>query len=158
MKHAFDPFGLSVPLGHYIGGQYVSASEEISVIAPSNGGTFGAIPCACAEMVDRAVAAARSALYQSDWGHSVPRDRLRALRNWADLIEQEAETLARLEAVCSSRPVADVMAGDIPVTAEQIRFFAEFADKECDALAPTAEGHLGMIASEPYGVVGAITP
>ncbi|WP_297773859.1 aldehyde dehydrogenase family protein [uncultured Roseovarius sp.] len=158
MTFAFDPSGLTLPFGHYIGGRYVSASEDIAVSAPSNGAIMGAIPRADAAMVDRAVEAARTALRGSGWGHAAPRERLRALHRWADLIEQEAETLARLEAVCSSRPVAEVMAGDIPVTAEQIRFFAEFADKECDALAPTPEGHLGMITSEPYGVVGAITP
>ena len=48
------------------------------------------------------------------------------------------------------------MGGDIAVTAEQIRFFAEFADKECDDLAPTGSASLGMVMSEPYGVVGVI--
>jgi aldehyde dehydrogenase (NAD+) len=158
MTFAFDPLGLALPPGHHIGGQYISATEDIAISAPSNGASLGAIPRADAAIVDRAVEAGRTALQTSGWGIAAPRDRLRALHRWADLIEREAETLARLEAVCSSRPVAEVMAGDIPVTAEQIRFFAEFADKECDALAPTAEGHLGMITSEPYGVVGAITP
>ncbi|MHA7826150.1 MAG: aldehyde dehydrogenase family protein [Roseovarius sp.] len=126
--------------------------------APSSGASLGAIPLADGETVDRAVIAARATLESSGWGRAAPRDRLRALRKWADLIEQEAPTLARLEAACSSRPVGEVLAGDIPVTAQQIRFFAEFADKECDVLAPTDDDHLGMIASEPYGVVGAITP
>ncbi len=44
------------------------------------------------------------------------------------------------------------------MTAEQIRFFAEFADKEGGDLVPTDDTSLGMIMTEPYGVVGAITP
>lgn len=44
------------------------------------------------------------------------------------------------------------------VTAEQIRFFAEFADKEGGTLAPTADGAFGFIEDAPYGVVGAIAP
>ena len=37
----------------------------------------------------------------------------------------------------STRPVGHLVAGDIAVTAEQIRFFAEFADKEGSDLVPT---------------------
>ena len=44
------------------------------------------------------------------------------------------------------------------MTAEQIRFFAEMADKEGGDLVPTAAGALGMTVTEPYGVVAAITP
>src|SRR5690606_7708031 len=51
----------------------------------------------------------------------------------------------------------EALTGDVAIAAEQIRFFAEFADKECDDLVPTADSQLGFIASEPYGVVGAIT-
>jgi acyl-CoA reductase-like NAD-dependent aldehyde dehydrogenase len=52
------------------------------------------------------------------------------MQRWADLMEEEATTLARLEATSSTRPIAQLIEGDIAVTAEQIRFFAEFADKE----------------------------
>lgn len=158
MTHSFDPDSLTLPCAHHIGGRLVAAEGLIDVHAPSDGRPLGAIPRGDTGMVDQAVQAARDALASSGWSRVAPRDRVRALHRWADLIEAESETLARLEAVCSSRPVANVMAGDVPVTAEQIRFFAEFADKECDDLVPTAEGQLGMIASAPYGVVGAITP
>lgn len=158
MTFAFDPQSVPLPCGHFIGGQYVTSDEAITVIAPSDGRALGAIPRGDAAVVDAAVQAAQGALESSGWGRAAPRDRLRAMHRWADLIEAEADTLAKLEAVCSSRPVANAIAGDVPVTAEQIRFFAEFADKECDALVPTDAGKLGMIASEPYGVVGAITP
>ena len=83
------------------------------------------------------------------------RRRVAALGN---LIEHEAEALARVEALSSTRPIGQLVAGDIAITAEQIRFFAEFADKEGGDLVPTDDEHLGMIMTEPYGVVGAITP
>lgn len=158
MTLAFDPSSLTLPSGHFIGGRHVEGPEEIAVTAPSSGLALRAVPRADAGIVDRAVTNARTALDESGWGRVAPRERLRALSRWADLIEAEAAVLARLEAVCSSRPVAEVAAGDVPVTAEQIRFFAEFADKECDDLVPTSGDHLGMISSEPYGVIGAITP
>lgn len=158
MSFSFDPYSVSLPEGHFIGGSYVSGPDAMEVRAPSTGAVIGAIPCADASVVDQAVAAARAALATSKWAVIAPRERLRALCRWADLIEAEAETLAQLEAVCSSRPVGEAMTGDVLVTAEQIRFFAELADKECDDLVPTAETSMGFIASEPYGVVGAITP
>ena len=158
MTPAPTPQVPALPDGHFIGGVYVPGAAAIEVTSPSTGVAIGAIPCADAEMVDRAVAAARAALARSNWGGQRPRERLKALHRWADLIEAEAETLARLEAICSSRPMAHVAAGDIPVTAEQIRFFAEFADKEGGDLVPVGDDAFGYIADEPYGVVGAIAP
>lgn len=151
-------FDTALPNGHFIDGAYLPGPEAIEVISPSTGQRLGAIPRADAGVVDLAVAAARAALARSNWGGIAPRDRLRALQAWADLIEAEAGRLAWLEAVCSSRPLAHAQAGDIPVTAEQIRFFAEFADKEGGSLVPTPDSAFGFIADEPYGVVGAITP
>ena len=148
----------TLPNGHFIAGRYVRGEDAIDVISPSTGARVGAIPRAGAAVVDAAVQAARAALAASNWGSIAPRDRLKALHAWADLIEKEALTLAWLEAICSSRPLVQVRTGDIPVTAEQIRFFAEFADKEGGALVPTADDAFGYISDAPYGVVGAITP
>ncbi|MGR3248761.1 MAG: aldehyde dehydrogenase family protein [Paracoccus sp. (in: a-proteobacteria)] len=157
MTMSFDPGSLDLVATHFIGGRHVAGRAQLPVHAPSDGRVLAHIPVADADMVDRAVGAARAALASSNWGGLPPRDRTRALHRWADLIEADAQ-LARLEAVCSSRPVAHVKAGDIPVTAEQIRFFAEFADKEGGDLVPTGSGSMGFIASEPYGVIGAIAP
>ncbi|WP_136684000.1 aldehyde dehydrogenase family protein [Falsirhodobacter xinxiangensis] len=155
---AFRPEDLTLPNGHFIGGAYVQGAPEMEVRAPSTGQVLATVPRADAEVVDRAVAAARAALKSSGWGGLRPRERTAALHRWADLIEAEATTLARLEAVCSSRPVSHAATGDVTITAEQIRFFAEFADKEGGDLVPTGDGSFGFIASEPYGVIGAIAP
>jgi len=155
---SFDPASVTLPRGHHIGGEWVDAKDGVDLRRPSDGVAFAACPIADAALVDRAVAAAKQALARSGWARVAPRERARALHRWADLIEAEVETLARLEAIASTRPISDLMAGDIPVTAEQIRFFAEFADKEGGVLAPTASDSFGMIATEPYGVIGAITP
>ena len=151
-------FDIPLPNGHFIAGRSVPGGDAIEVISPSTGQRIGAIPRADAALVDEAVQAARAARAASNWGGIAPRERLKALHAWADLIEQEAETLAYLEAVCSSRPLVQARVGDVMVTAEQIRFFAEFADKEGGALVPTSDSAFGFIADEPYGVVGAITP
>ena len=158
MSLSFDPASVTLPRGHFIAGEWVGDRDGIDLRRPSDAAAFATCPVADADLVDRAVAAARRALATSGWARIAPRDRARALHRWADLIEAEAETLARLEAVASTRPISELIAGDVPVTAEQIRFFAEFADKEGGELVPTGSDSFGMIATEPYGVVGAITP
>jgi aldehyde dehydrogenase (NAD+) len=158
MGLSFDPDTVSLPVGHFIGGELIAAEGEIEMCRPSDGKAYAGCPVAGVDMVGRAVESAKAALKSSNWGGVRPRERTKALQAWADLIEAEAETLARIEALCSTRPVGQLVAGDIAITAEQIRFFAEFADKEGSELVPTDDATLGMIMSEPYGVVGAITP
>ncbi|MBZ9793149.1 aldehyde dehydrogenase family protein [Rhizobium sp. 3T7] len=158
MTLSFDPDTLPLPVGHFIGDRLIPAEGAIDMHRPSDGKAYAGCPLAGEALVDRAVETAKNALKASNWGGVRPRERTVVLQRWADLIEREAETLAKLEALSSTRPVGHLIAGDIAVSAEQIRFFAEFADKEGSDLVPTDDNNLGMIMTEPYGVVGAITP
>lgn len=158
MTLSFNPETLKLPFYHYIGGQRIDAAGAIEMHRPSDGKAYGDCPIADDALVDRAVENAKATLKTSGWADSRPRERLNAMHRWADLIEQEALTLARMEAVSSTRPIAHLIEGDIAVTAEQIRFFAEFADKEGSEVVPTSTNTFGMTLSEPYGVIGAITP
>ncbi|ACP22094.1 predicted NAD-dependent aldehyde dehydrogenase (plasmid) [Sinorhizobium fredii NGR234] len=158
MTLSFDPDSLPLPVGHFIGDRLLPAEGFIDMHRPSDGKAYAGCPIADEALVDQAVETAKKALKASNWGGLRPRERTVALQRWADLIESEAETLAKLEALSSTRPVGHLVAGDIAVSAEQIRFFAEFADKEGSDLVPTDDSNLGMIMTEPYGVVAAITP
>ncbi|RFB79958.1 aldehyde dehydrogenase family protein [Methylovirgula sp. 4M-Z18] len=158
MNLSFNPDTLALPIHHLIGDRRVPAKGVIGMRRPSDGKSYADCPQASADLVDEAVATAKAALKTSNWGGVRPRERINVMHRWADLIEQEAVTLAKLEAIASTRPVGELVAGDVAITAEQIRFFAEFADKEGSDLVPTDDGNLGMTMSEPYGVVGAITP
>ncbi|WP_137391115.1 aldehyde dehydrogenase family protein [Rhodoligotrophos defluvii] len=158
MDLSFDPADVSLPSGHYIGGRHRPATGGVTLYRPSDGVAFADCPIGDENLVDEAVQTALAALKASGWASCRPRERVNAMHRWADLIEAEAETLARLEAVASTRPVAQAIEADVAITAEQIRFFAEMADKEGGDLVPTAESQMGMILTEPYGVVGAITP
>ncbi|ASY65922.1 Aldehyde dehydrogenase (plasmid) [Sinorhizobium sojae CCBAU 05684] len=158
MTLSFDPDTVTLPIGHFIGDRLVPAQGVIDMYRPSDGKAYAGCPLADEVVVDRAVETAKQALKASNWGGVRPRERTVALQRWANLIEREAATLAKLEALSSTRPVGHLIAGDIAVSAEQIRFFAEFADKEGSDVVPTDDANLGMIMTEPYGVVGAITP
>ncbi|HUG23615.1 aldehyde dehydrogenase family protein [Piscinibacter sp.] len=154
----FDPASVQMPCGHFIGGRVVEAPDAFTVHRPSDGRPHAALPLADASTVDAAVRDADTAHKRSDWARRAPRERARVLRRWADLIEADVQRLAPLEAVCSTRPLRDAAAWDVPFTAEGLRFFAEYCDKLGGEVAATRSDHLGLVVSEPYGVVGAISP
>jgi aldehyde dehydrogenase (NAD+) len=156
----FHPDHINVLSGHFIDGALVPASFDagIEVYRPSDGKRYAALPLADAETVDRAVSNAWTRWRASDWARRAPRERARVLRRWADLVEADGAVLAPLEAVGSTRPLREALAWDVPFTAEGLRFFAEYADKLGGEVAATRSDHLGLTVTEPYGVVGAITP
>lgn len=113
MSSSFDPESLDLPQGHFIGGAYRPMPEVTTLCRPSDGRAFAGCPIADADLVDEAVSVAENALKSSGWGRCQPRDRTRALQRWADLIEAEAEPLAQLEAVASTRPIRNLVAGTL---------------------------------------------
>ncbi|MBZ7924872.1 aldehyde dehydrogenase family protein [Ensifer adhaerens] len=158
MTATFDPRNVPLPKGHWINGRYLTGVPLIELLRPSDAFAYAASPVADDEVVDLAVTSAAAALQRSGWTTCRPTERANILKRWASLIETNAQRLGQLESIASTRPIAESVSIDAAVTAEQIRFFAEFADKEGGDVVPTDSDHLGMILSEPYGVVGAITP
>ncbi|PTM42124.1 aldehyde dehydrogenase family protein [Bosea sp. 124] len=154
----FAPDSIAFATGHYIGGETVPAGDRIPVARPSDLVDYAELPVATADTVDRAVTNATQAVARSGWASRPPRERARAMRRWAELIEERAVELGRLEALGSTRPIVQAITGDVASVAEGIRFFSEWADKLGGDVAATRSDHLGLIVSEPYGVVGAITP
>jgi aldehyde dehydrogenase (NAD+) len=155
----FDPDAVRVPNGHFIDGRLVEgAGSTLAFRRPSDNVLCAALPIADAETVDQAVQNAMHAYRTSDWATGAPRARARLLRRWADLIEANKIMLGQLEAATSTRPVKDAIEIDIPYAADCIRFFAEFADKLGGEVAATRADQLGMVTSEPYGVVATIAP
>ncbi len=155
----FDPDSVEIPCGHFIGGKLVREDgPTISVRRPSDNRIYAELPIGDAAVVDHAVQNAGKAQETSGWATQPPRERARAMKRWADLIDAEVESLGRLEALGSTRPIMQAIAVDVASTAEGLRFFAEYADKLGGEVAATRSDNLGLVVSEPYGVVGAITP
>jgi aldehyde dehydrogenase (NAD+) len=154
-----DPDRIAVRGEHFIDGRYIAGrGDTLPVARPSDARVHATLAAADAGVVDHAVESAWKAFCMSDWARRPPRDRARVLRRWADLIEVDVESLAPMEAVGSTRPLADAASFDVPFTAEGLRFFAEYADKIGGDVAATRHDQLGMTIAEPYGVVAAIAP
>lgn len=159
MVDGFDPNKVNFGAGHFIGGRITAGpGASMDVRRPSDGRVYAQLPLANPAKVDEAVENAWTAFRTSGWVSQPPRDRIAVLRRWADLIAADSATLGPLEALGSTRPIADVLAWDIPYVAECIRFFSEFADKIGGEVAATSPDKLGLTITEPYGVVAAIAP
>jgi aldehyde dehydrogenase (NAD+) len=154
----FRPEDVALPVGHFLAGKLVPGGADIAVTSPGNGRVLAYLPEAGAALVDEAAQTAARVQRESGWASCAPRERAKVLRRWADLVERNAMELARLETVCSTRPIAQTVGWDIPFLAEGIRFFAEYCDKVGGDVAATATNLLGMTVCEPYGVTGAIAP
>jgi 1-pyrroline dehydrogenase len=111
-----------------------------------------------ADDVDRAVAAARSA-FEETWSDSTPGERQAALLKMADIVEEHGEEFGRLESANVGKPFAVTMSEEIPVIADQFRFFAGGARfLEGRATGEYMKGFTSMIRREPIGIAGLIAP
>src|ERR1700730_9049103 len=110
-------------LSNFIDGERVTsegASEP--VLNPATGEELARAANSSAEDVDRAVRAARRAF--PGWSQTTPAERSSALLAMAQVIEEHAEELARTEALTAGKPLAAVQSDEIPVMADNLRFFA----------------------------------
>src|ERR1044072_4678142 len=146
-------------LRNFIGGQAVGAGGGgvEDVVNPATGEAIAEAPLSTKPDVDAAVAAAKGAF--EGWAATPPGERARALLRMADLVEERGEEIADLEAAYGGKPRAAVIEDEIPVMADQLRFFAGAARcMEGRAAGEYMEAHTSFIRREPVGVVGQITP
>jgi betaine-aldehyde dehydrogenase len=146
-------------LRNVIGGKAVDPAEGRTedIVNPATGEAIAEAPLSTKPDVDAAVAAAWEAF--GGWSSTPPGERARALLRMADLIEERGEEIAELEAADAGKPRAAVVEDEIPVMADQLRFFAGAARCiEGRAADEYMAGHTSFIRREPVGVVGQITP
>jgi betaine-aldehyde dehydrogenase len=142
--------------------QEASQSGTFTVINPATEAAIAELPLAGPAEVDAAVAAAHGQFAGGDWSRLSGAERGRLLWRIADLIEDDADTLAVLEALDVGKPVGDPAAIDIPLSAETFRHFAGWADKLHGSTVPVPDffgrPRFSYTVREPVGVVAAITP
>ena len=146
-------------LQNFIDGQFVDPLDGATapVINPANGEQIAEAPLSQKEDVDNAVAAAKRAF--EIWSQTTPAERATTLLNLADAIEDHADELAGLESANAGKPIKAVTEDEIPVMADNLRFFAGAARcMEGKATGEYLEGYTSMIRREPVGVVGQIAP
>jgi acyl-CoA reductase-like NAD-dependent aldehyde dehydrogenase len=152
--------GLKTPIHHqlFIGGRFVDAEngETQATLNPHDNSVIADVAMAGKADIDKAVGAATQAF--PAWARLAAADRGRILLKLADLIETNAEELARLESLDTGHPLKDSRALDVPRTAACFRYFGGMADKLQGDVVPVESGFLNYLLREPVGVVGQVVP
>jgi betaine-aldehyde dehydrogenase len=131
--------------------------ETMAVLNPATGEEQWRAPVSSVEEVDRAVKAARRAF--EGWSQTTPAERSQALLALAATIEQHGEEIARLEALNAGKPIVAVARDELPVMADNLRFFAGAARcLEGRAAGEYMRGYTSFVRREAVGVIGQITP
>lgn len=106
--------------------------------------------------VDTAVAAARKAL-EGVWAETPPSDRGRMLTKLADLLEENIDTLAAIEALDNGKAVS-IARIDVGMASGCLRYYGGWADKIHGKTIDTDPESFNYTRHEPIGVCGQIIP
>jgi acyl-CoA reductase-like NAD-dependent aldehyde dehydrogenase len=143
-----------------IGGEWRHAAshEELEVVNPATEEAVGTVPAGSAADVELAVETARQAF--SGWAATDVEKRAHILARAADLIEENAKSLAAGLTAEQGKPVAEAI-GEVTHLAHGVRYYAEAATKVQGSYQdlPSAFGPAyGQVIRRPMGVCVAITP
>ncbi|NAO96920.1 MULTISPECIES: NAD-dependent succinate-semialdehyde dehydrogenase [unclassified Halomonas] len=142
----------------YIDGSWVAADsgEQITVLNPATGEAIGDIPRLGKAETERAIDAAEAAL--PAWRALTAQERADLLMKWHDLMLEHQQDLAMLMTFEQGKPLKEA-AGEIAYAASFLRWFAEEARRVYGETIPAANANQRIVvAKQPVGVVGAITP
>jgi (Z)-2-((N-methylformamido)methylene)-5-hydroxybutyrolactone dehydrogenase len=143
-----------------VGGEWVEAlsSKTFESVNPYPGKVWATAPESGAEDVDRAVRAAREAFDAGPWGKMTGTERARLIRRLAELIAENAESLALIESTDNGKLLKE-MRQQLNAMPEWYYYFAGAADKIHGETIPSDKANfLVYTRREPIGVVGAVVP
>lgn len=143
----------------YIDGKWVTpqSPESFPTYNPYTREPWALIPQAGAADVRKAVEAARRA-FDSTWRHTTGIERGRLLLRLAELLEENADRMSRLETTDNGKVVRETHS-QMFFAARIYRFYAGYADKIWGKTIPLDQRNVFDYATyEPLGVVGLITP
>ena len=144
--------------GVFIGGRWrtCASGETLPLFNPSDGSLLAQIARGAAADIDAAVAAAQAAL-DGPWGQLTAAERGRLLLRLSAKVLEQADELARLEALDVGKPLKQGRA-DAVALARYLEFYGGAADKVMGETIPFANGYTAFTLREPHGVTGHIVP
>ncbi len=145
----------------FIDGHWVepSTSSRIAVLNAATEDVIGNVPLADVADVDRAVAAARHAVDDSEWSRSSPADRAAAMTRFADELEKRSAELTRTVSQENGMPIALSEAFEGGFATGLLRYYADLAaTMPVEDVRPSQLGLQTVVRRSPVGVVAAIVP
>jgi acyl-CoA reductase-like NAD-dependent aldehyde dehydrogenase len=143
--------------GAFIDGGFVPVGDSptFAVVEPSTATTLANVVAGDAELVDRAVHSARTAL--PAWSALTGRQRGAYLRDVASNIRVHADELAELVSRENGKPKRDALANDVSFSSNCFEFFAGLGDTLAGEIIDQGPIETRVLY-EPYGVVACILP
>lgn len=144
----------------YIDGAWTEGADGQTMVSqnPATGEDWATFACAAPADVDRAIAGARRALNDPAWRDMTQTARAKLLFRLADLIEEHATELGRIETTDSGKLLAET-ASQTAYVGDYYRYYAGLADKIEGAVLPIDKPDMHVFTRrEPIGVVVAIVP
>src|SRR6056300_932105 len=144
----------------YIDGEFCDGSTgtRADSVNPATGENWASFACTSPQDVDRAVAAAVRVQDDPEWRDMTQTQRGKLLYRLADLIQDHAANLGRLETMDSGKLLAET-AAQTGYVADYYRYYAGLADKIEGAVLPIDKPDMHVFTSRmPIGVVAAVVP
>lgn len=153
VMQAKESWARELSFGHTVGGAACGGGACFSVVNPATGLPFVEVAAAGRAEVDLAFEAASASF--SDWRRTSWAERAALLRNFADAVSADEETLATLVTLEQGRPWAFARA-EVRRNAQAIRQMADLSVlPEC---LRDDDSFRSMLHYRPLGVVAAIAP
>lgn len=141
------------------GGSASSKKQKRSIVDPATGVVIAEAEEAEQQDVEAAVNAAYSAFQPGSlWRNLSASERAELLNRTADLIEERADELARLETLNTGKLYRETRYDDICAAAQEFRCCANLAGECRGNTADSGDGLLSMTVREPLGVCAIIVP
>ncbi|MEP6642908.1 MAG: aldehyde dehydrogenase family protein [Acidobacteriaceae bacterium] len=150
----------------FINGKWQDAAsgKTFDTYNPATGEVLARVAEGDREDIDRAVKSARAAFETGKWSKLTASERGRLIWKLADLLEENLDEFAELEALDNGKPFNVARAADVPLAVDLFRYMAGWATKiEGNTIplsVPYAPGakFLAYTLREPVGVIGQIIP
>ncbi|XP_022455495.1 mitochondrial 10-formyltetrahydrofolate dehydrogenase isoform X1 [Delphinapterus leucas] len=155
---------VKMPYQCFINGQFTDADDgqTYDTINPTDGSTICKVSYASLVDVDKAVAAAKGAFENGEWGRMNARERGILMYRLADLLEENQEELATIEALDSGAVYTLALKTHIGMSVQTFRYFAGWCDKIQGSTIPINQArpnrNLTFTRKEPLGVCAIIIP
>jgi aldehyde dehydrogenase (NAD+) len=142
----------------FIGGEFTEAAggQTAETTNPGTGEVIGHVAQAQPGDVDEAVASAH-ATFEDEWGSMDPYKRGRALEDWAEILWDRRDQIAKIETTDQGKTLREAQA-DVAFAIKTIEYYAGLTDKVQGEEIPVPGSRLNFTRKEPLGVTGHVSP
>ena len=155
-RRARDEAMSGVTFAPWVDGEFLETDETVAVRDPVTDEAITEVPVCGRDDVGTAVDAAWEA-FDGEWSDTTAADRSRRLFDWIDVLEDHVDELTRLEALDTGKPLGDAR-GEVEGAISTLEYYASIIRAQTQEHIPAGRNLHMYTRSEPFGVVGQITP